>query len=284
MAKSTKNKTKFNKSKRPNKSNKRINKTKKRINKSNKRTKKSKNNNIINTGIKTTKGIKPVPRNWYQYNFWDIMFNPYFIKHDYMDEDYIFARLIIYKEPKNDIRGFIKFFIDGLITLNRTDKKGVNSVHRITVGIGDKIVFLVDRSQSKYPTIVDYLPQYQQEIKQNKTGIHDPDQEFRIVSDDRIKDIRSIFSWLRLTTKPEYLKDILTRVEIIKGVKLLEKEKMKLSSNHNSSKTQIGSGILSKLRGKTVGLSKSGHKWWQRAYQTGKNRSSTRVKLGKGDY
>lgn len=236
MAKTTQNSKKRSKTSKNNKKHKSVIKQQtKKLSRSKSKRKSSKSKDKLNnTKIETSKGIKAGKFNWNYYNFWDMMFGSYFIKHDYMDGEYIIAKLIIYKEPKDDVRGFIDFLIDGPITLNRVDKKGDDSVHRIMAKKGDKIMFLVDKSQSKYPTIVDYIPKYQQDIKSGKLLLSNPDQEFRIISDDRIKDVRSIFSWLRLTVKPEYLKDILKRVEIIKGTKLLEKEKFKFRSNQTN--------------------------------------------------
>lgn len=200
-----------------------------------KKTKSKRKSNEINSGIESTKGVKG-SFNWSQYNLWDIMFNPYFIKHDYKDKSYVFARLVIYKEPKNDIRGFINFLADASITLNRLDKTGPNSIQRITVGIDDKIIFRVG---SRYATIVDYIPDYQQNITQNDTGLYNPNKKFRVVSDDRIIAVRSIFSWLKYTAKPQYLKDILTKVEITKGAKLTKKETFSLNNHKNNDIKQI---------------------------------------------
>jgi hypothetical protein len=220
----------------PRSSKKKLNASKKRKNTPKneiKKRKKQKSKKTTNNQI-STKGVKSDPFNWSKYNFWDMMFQPHFIKHDYMDKNkYVYARLVIYKKPQEDVRGFINFLIDGHITLNRLDRTDDESVHRMTVGIDDKIMFLVDKTNSNFATFIDYIPKYQQEIKQNKTGLHNPKQEFGVVSGDRIRDVRDIFSWLQHTAKPEYLKEILTRVEITKGIKMKDKEEFKFSGKND---------------------------------------------------
>ena len=51
----------------------------------------------------------------------------------------------------------------------------------------------------------------------------------------------------------------------------------KLNKHHHK-----GGGVLSRIKGKEIGIGKSGSKWWQKAYKSSKGQSSTRVKLGKG--
>ena len=217
------------------KSNQYRNKTKHRKSKSNKRTKsrKSKSQKTIKIEtIKDTQGKEPNP--WYQFNFWNTLFEKNHIEHKYIGpKGDIFAQLIIFKQPENDLRGYIEFYIDGPVTLNRIDKEYRTSVRRIVVGVEDRIVFNVDNSDNNMVTLIDYEPQYQRIIQEDKTGIYKKkdDKDFGVVSMDRVKDIRDIFSWLQYSSEPQYFEDILDKVEIEKGVVIKDKQKLKAVTN-----------------------------------------------------
>lgn len=172
----------------------------------------------------TKKPAKSIKTNvWYDFDFWNTLFDKHHIKHQYTDKDgNIFAQLIIFKEPENKVRGYIEFYIDGPVTLNRLDSEDRWSVHRIAVGIHDKIVFKVDNSSNNFVTLIDYIPDYQTDIKDNKN------KKFGVISMDRIDDIRDIFSWLQYTSEPAYFEDILERVEIEEGIVIKDKEKFKM--------------------------------------------------------
>ena len=210
-------------------------KTKQRKSKSNKRTKsrKSKSQKTIKIEtIKDTQGKEPNP--WYQFNFWNTLFEKNHIEHKYIGpKGDIFAQLIIFKQPENDLRGYIEFYIDGPVTLNRIDKEYRTSVRRIVVGVEDRIVFKIDNSDNNMVTFIDYEPQYQRMIQEDKTGIYKKknDKDFGVVSMDRVKDIRDIFSWLQYSSEPQYFEDILDKVEIEKGVVIKDKEKLKAVTN-----------------------------------------------------
>jgi hypothetical protein len=174
------------------------------------------NNTVNNKGFKTNKW------DWLRYNFWDMMFGPYLIKHNYTDSDgYIFAQLIIYKKPVDNMRGFIQFHIKGHLTLDRLDRQDETAVERIYVNKGDKIVFMVDDSSSEEVTTIDYVPFFEQESDENVDYV---------VSSKILTDVQNIFSWLKYTADPNYFKEILTRVEITKGIGLKDKEGLQLNN------------------------------------------------------
>lgn len=168
------------------------------------------------------KGIKPTNWDWLRYNFWDMMFGSYFIKHNYTDsKGYIFAQLIVYKKPVDNLRGFIQFHIKGHLTLDRLDRQDETAVERIYVNKGDKIVFMVDDSDSEEVTTIDYVPFFEQE---------DDKKDDYVVSSKILNDVQNIFSWLKYTADLNYFKEILTRVEITKGIELKDKEGLKLNN------------------------------------------------------
>lgn len=171
-----------------------------------------------------TKGVEPHKIKWNEFDFWDTVFHPYHIRHMYMYKKLMFAELVVYKEPINDVRGYIEFHIDGPVTMNKVDEDTEKSVHRMVVSPGDKILFLVDHSNSRLVTKIEFVPKYQQVMKKNKSGIYKGEMNFGYVSKDRIRDINDIFSWLQYTNEPKYFEDILKKVEIEKGVHIKDKE------------------------------------------------------------
>jgi hypothetical protein len=171
-----------------------------------------------------TKGVEPHKVKWNEFNFWDTVFHPYHIQHMYMYKKLMFAELVIYKEPINDIRGYIEFYIDGPVTINKVDGDTPNSVHRMVVGVGDKIIFRVDHGKSKLVTKIEFIPKYQQDMKKNKSGLYKGKLDFGYVSKDRINDIKDVFSWLEYTDEPKYFEDILKKIVIEKGVHIKDKE------------------------------------------------------------
>lgn len=177
--------------------------------------------------IRPTQGKDPDP--WYQFDFWNTLFDKHHIKHQYKGKSGdIFAQLVIFKQPENKIRGYIEFYIDGPVTMNRLDSEDRKSVHRMIVGVEDRIVFKVDSSENNMVTLIDYEPKYQRDIKKDKK-----DKKFGVVSMDRINDARDIFSWLQYSAEPMYFEDILERVEIEKGVIMKDKEKLKAVTSSN---------------------------------------------------
>jgi hypothetical protein len=190
-------------------------------NKSKSKSKPKNKSNSDDITFRPTQGKDPAP--WYQFNFWDTLFDKHHIKHQYKGKGGdIFAQLVIFKQPENKVRGYIEFYIDGPITLNRLDSEDRKSVHRMIVGVEDRIVFKVDNSQINMVTLIDYEPKYQRDIKKDKK-----DKKFGVISMDRINDARDIFSWLQYSAEPIYFEDILERVEIEKGVVMKDKEKLK---------------------------------------------------------
>lgn len=208
------------------KSSKNSSKTTKKTNNKNKSTSKHKKKFIkkrLNM-LKTTKGIKPHQISLNNFNLWDTIFNPYHITYMYIKGKFMFAELVIYKEPINNIRGFIHFYIDGPITLNRLDSKSPDSVYRIVVGIDDRIIFRVNNDRSNILTNIEYVPKYQVEMEKTSSELQQKKVDFGYVSKDRIKDIQEFFSWLQYTDEPRYLEDIINKIEIKKGVIIKDKE------------------------------------------------------------
>lgn len=194
------------------------------------KTKKSKSKSSNNSLIKPTEGLH-TKDSLLHFSFWNTIFQKYHIKHQYKGKGGdIFAELIIFKEPENNVRGYIEFFIDGPITMDRVDIKNMEAVHRITVGVNDKIMFYSDDSRldEKIVTKIDYVPKYQLDEKNKKT---DKGSDYGVVSDDRKKDVVDIFSWLEHTYEPKYFEDILKKVTIEKGMILKDKEKLKPMEN-----------------------------------------------------
>lgn len=199
-------------------------KTNKRKNKSSKR--KQLKSKEMKRLPKPSKGIKPHKIKWNNFDFWDTLFHPYHIQHMYIENKLMFAELIIYKEPINDVRGYIQFHIDGPVTLNKVDSDEPTSVHRISVGKDDRIMFRV--GDDDINTEIDYLPKYQQDMIKNKSGIRNENAKFGHISKDRINDINDIFNWLKYTTKPRDFEDIMKKVEIERGVKIKNKELLEM--------------------------------------------------------
>ena len=203
---------------------KKSNKSKRKGSRKNKRTKrKDLKHKELKRLPKAGKGVKPHKIKWNEFDFWDTLFHPYHIQHMYIHKKLMFAELVIYKEPVNDVRGYIKFYIDGPVTLNKVDSDEATAVHRIIVGLDDKIIFRVNEVND-IKTEIDYLPKYQQDMLKNKSGIRNENAKFGYLSKDRINDINDIFDWLKYTTKPRDFEDIMKKVEIEKGVKIKDKE------------------------------------------------------------
>lgn len=172
--------------------------------------------------LKPTKGVKmtAVTRSL---NFLTSVISAYYVEHFYKEGDYAFAKLIIFKEPQNEIRGYIEFMISGIVALDRVDLTGTDSITRIYVEPEDRILFKVDTDQDSMDlTYVDFQSKYQREAKRKN-----PKKQIEIVSDYHIEEIQKIFDWLRQKRSADDLKSILEKVEITKGIKLKEKEKFK---------------------------------------------------------
>jgi hypothetical protein len=173
-------------------------------------------------------GIDVPKKNWLNFGLFDTLFNKYHIKHQYIDNGKMFAELIIFKEPQQDIRGYIHFYIDGPVTFNKVDLDDESAINRITVGKNDRIVFKTKDDHPEIITSIDYVPDYQREESKNDLGLFKKNKDYGVIYDTRIKDIKAVFSWLQYTADPKYFEDILNKVEITKGVKLSKKEKLKL--------------------------------------------------------
>lgn len=206
--------------------------TKKRVTK--KKTTKSNNISPIkksNLPKINKKGI-PVSSSVETFNFWTTLFNNHYFRQKYVSgkkDKYIFATLTVYKSPKDNVRADITFHFNGVVTINRLDKGDRDSIVRLPVNEDDKILFSQNVSGVGKPTMIDYIPKYQQDMMEN-----DPEHDFRVISDGRIKNVRHIFSWLENESTPEHMKQIIERVEILKGLKIKKKEDFNLLNTNNN--------------------------------------------------
>lgn len=196
----------------------------KKISKISKNTSKSKTSS--KTVLSSTKPKDLIPKNnLMKLSFFSILFNQYLIEHSFVDMGKSVAELKYYKNPHGEVLGFINFNFDGLITLNRTDKKTRDSVQRITVGIDDKIYFLNDEEDGY---IVKYVPKYQQEIKNDNTGLYDKNKEFGYAVPQRIKAINTIFDFMVKYPSTDLVLSIPKIVDIKMGLYKTLKEKKTL--------------------------------------------------------